>query len=122
MSRFQSLLRLLPGATLLMVLTACGGAGDASLGGTVGGLSTGTGVTQQNNGAHRLSPIPVAFDARQVPLFRPTAIAVHDDGHVSGQRTLGLRAELKRMRAHAIAPGLESNENRLLARWPDRYD
>ena len=55
MSRFPSLLRLLPGATLLMALTACGGAGDASLGGTVSGLTTGTGVTLQNNGANSLT-------------------------------------------------------------------
>ena len=39
--------------------------------------------------SHRLDAGAMAFDARQVPLRRPSAIAVHDDGDVSGQPLSG---------------------------------
>ncbi len=46
---------LLCGAMLLATLTACGGAGDASLGGTLSGLPSDASVTLQNNGANSLA-------------------------------------------------------------------
>jgi len=55
MSRLQHPLCLLPGAILLMALAACGGASDATVGGTVSGLPTGNSVTLQNNGASSLT-------------------------------------------------------------------
>jgi hypothetical protein len=55
MSRTQRSLCLLSHAILLAALAACGGASDASLGGTVSGLPTGSSVTLQNNAANSLT-------------------------------------------------------------------
>lgn len=55
LNRPQHSLRWLPPILLLVALTACGGASDASLGGTLSGLPTGSGVTLQNNGANSLA-------------------------------------------------------------------
>lgn len=46
--------RSLAGLSLALLLAACGG-GDASLGGTLSGLPTGTSVTLQNNAANDLT-------------------------------------------------------------------
>jgi hypothetical protein len=42
------------------------------------------------------------FDARQVALLCPAAIAVHDDGDVARQRGFGFCAEMSSLRTHRI--------------------
>lgn len=43
------------GALLVLALTACGGGGKTTVGGTVSGLAAGTAVTMQNNGTDTLA-------------------------------------------------------------------
>lgn len=55
MNQARRTLRLLPHTIMLAALAACGGASDASLGGTVSGLPSGSAVTLQNNGTNSLT-------------------------------------------------------------------
>ena len=52
-----------------------------------------------------LRALAVAFQARQAPLLRPAAVAVHDDAHVARQRA-GADFHLGLERAWALGGGL----------------
>jgi hypothetical protein len=44
----------------------------------------------------------MAFDTRQMPLLRPSAVTIHDNGDMAGQRSLGFGAEVSGLRTHRI--------------------